>query len=63
MDPSGVRIGVQAVTSRGIKEKEIKKIAAWIDEIIVNHDNKKKLAEIRKDVVKFCKKHPIYPKV
>lgn len=63
MDPSGIRVGVQAVTSRGMKEKEIKMIAAWINEIITNHDDVKKLASIRKDVVKFCKKYPIYPKV
>jgi glycine hydroxymethyltransferase len=62
-DPSGVRIGVQAITSRGMKEKEIKKIVAWIDEIIVSHADKKKLSAIKKDVTTFCKKYPIYPKV
>lgn len=62
-DPSGVRIGVQAVTSRGMKEKEIKRIVAWIDEIISSHSDKKKLAMLKKDVAKFCKKYPIYPTV
>ena len=62
-DPSGIRVGVQAITSRGMKEKEIRKIVAWMDEIIVNHANKKKLAQIKKDVTAFCKKYPIYPKV
>ncbi|NTV40681.1 MAG: serine hydroxymethyltransferase [Candidatus Moranbacteria bacterium] len=61
MDPSGVRIGVQAVTSRGMKEKEIKIIAGWIEEILLAHENKKVLAQIRKEVVTFCKKYPIYP--
>lgn len=63
MDPSGIRIGVQAVTSRGMKEKEIKMIAGWIEEIILAHEDKKVLAQIRKEVVTFCKKYPIYPKV
>lgn len=63
MDPSGIRVGVQAITSRGMKEKEIKMIAQWIDEIITAHDNAEKLAKIRKDVVKFCKKYPIYPAI
>ena len=63
MDPSGIRIGVQAVTSRGMKEKEIKLIAGWIEEIILAHEDKKVLAQIRKEVVTFCKKYPIYPKV
>jgi len=63
MDPSGIRVGVQAVTSRGMKEKEIRQISTWIDEIITAHDDKEKLAEIRREVVRFCKKFPIYPKV
>ena len=62
-DPSGIRIGVQAITSRGMKEKEIKKIVEWIDAILTAYKDSKTLSEIRKDVVKFCKKYPIYPKV
>ncbi|KKQ39426.1 MAG: Serine hydroxymethyltransferase [Candidatus Moranbacteria bacterium GW2011_GWC2_37_73] len=63
MDPSGIRVGVQAITSRGMKEKEIKMIVEWIDAIITAHNDKKTLAEIKKDVTKFCKRYPIYPKV
>ena len=60
MDPSGIRIGVPAVTTRGMKEKEIKIIASWIKEVIENHDNKKILRQIRKEVRGLCKKFPIY---
>ena len=63
MDPSGIRVGVQAITSRGMKEKEIKKIVSWIDAIITNHSDKKKLSSLRKEVTTLCKKYPIYPKV
>ncbi len=63
MDPSGIRIGVQAVTSRGMKEKEIKKIAEWIDNVITSYDNAKNLSAIKKDVVRFCKKYSIYPSI
>jgi glycine hydroxymethyltransferase len=63
MDPSGIRIGVQAITSRGIKEKEIKLIAGWIDETIIAHNQPKILKEIKKEVTQFCKKYPIYPAV
>ncbi|KKP96224.1 MAG: Serine hydroxymethyltransferase [Candidatus Moranbacteria bacterium GW2011_GWE1_36_7] len=63
MDPSGIRVGVQAVTSRGMKEKEIKIIVQWIDAIITAHSDKKTLSEIKKDVTKFCKRYPIYPNV
>ena len=62
-DPSGIRVGVQAITSRGMKEKEIKKIVAWMDEIIANHADAKKLTSIKKEVTKFCKRYPIYPKI
>lgn len=60
MDPSGVRIGVPAITTRGMKEKEIKLIASWINKAIENYKNKKVLQEIRKEVKKLCKKFPVY---
>lgn len=60
MDPSGIRIGVPAVTTRGMKEKEIRMIARWIKDTVENHKNDKKLKEIHKEVIKLCKKFPIY---
>lgn len=60
MDPSGVRIGVPAVTTRGMKEKEIKKIAQWINDVVVNHNNEKVLKQIHKEVIALCKKFPLY---
>ena len=63
MDPSGIRVGVQAMTSRGIKEKDVKMIAGWIDEAIIAHDDAAILAQIKAEVAEFCKKYPIYPKV
>ncbi len=60
MDPSGIRIGVPAITTRGMKEKEIKIIANWINFAIENHQNKKILKELHKEVIKLCKKFPIY---
>jgi len=63
MDPSGIRVGVQAITSRGMKEKEIRRIVGWIDAIITNHTDEKKLKVLRKEVAAFCKSYPIYPKV
>ena len=59
MDPSGVRIGVPAVTTRGMKEKEIKIVANWINQAIENHNNLKKLNQLHKEVVKLCKKFPL----
>ena len=60
MDPSGIRIGVPAITTRGMKEKEIKVIAKWINEAIKNHKNKKVLKDLHKQVITLCKKFPIY---
>jgi glycine hydroxymethyltransferase len=60
MDPSGIRIGVPAITTRGMKEKEIRLIAFWIKEVIENHTDKKLLAQIKKEVIWLCKKFPIY---
>lgn len=60
MDPSGVRIGVPAVTTRGMKEREIKLIAGWINETLKNNKNPKILKKIQKEVTALCWKFPIY---
>lgn len=57
---SGIRIGTPAVTSRGMKEKEMKLIAQLIDRAIVNRDNKKELAAVKKSVETLTKKFPVY---
>ena len=60
MDPSGVRIGVPAITTRGMKEKEIKIIAGCIDEALRSNGNVKILQDIRKSVKTLCKQFPVY---
>ncbi|MGB9598751.1 MAG: serine hydroxymethyltransferase [Minisyncoccales bacterium] len=50
-NPSGLRLGTPAITSRGMKEKEMKKIAFWIYQII---ENPKKALKIKKEVKKFA---------
>lgn len=59
MNPSGVRIGTPAATTRGMKEKEMKQIAQWIDEAFKNKDDKKVLARIKKAVKKLCLAYPV----
>lgn len=63
IDPSGIRIGVPAVTTRGMKEKEIKMIVRWINDALENHKNEKELKKIHSEVIKLCKKFPIYKNV
>jgi glycine hydroxymethyltransferase len=58
-DPSGIRMGTPAITTRGIKEPEIKKIAKWINQAIENINDSNKLDDINKSVRDLCKKFPI----
>ena len=58
--PSGIRIGTPAITTRGFKEKEIKKVVEFMDLSLHNKDNEKKLKEIKNKVKILCKKFPIY---
>jgi glycine hydroxymethyltransferase len=62
MDPSGIRIGVPALTSRGMKEKEVKIVAGCIDEALRSGGNEKILQDIAKSVKKLCKQFPVYKK-
>ena len=55
---SGVRIGTPAVTSRGFKEEEMKKIAHWIK--LVASDFEATKEQVTKEVMELCKKFPIY---
>jgi glycine hydroxymethyltransferase len=57
---SGIRIGTPAVTSRGLVEKDMATIAAWINRAITHHQNPKELAKIKAEVKTLCLKHPIY---
>lgn len=59
MDPSGVRIGVPAITTRGMKEKEIKQIAQWINEAIEKRGNGRVFKKLRREVTQMCKRFPI----
>ncbi|MFH1142335.1 MAG: serine hydroxymethyltransferase [Candidatus Uhrbacteria bacterium] len=63
MDPSGIRLGTPAITTRGMKESEMKQIAAWIDEAIINHADTNKLEAIRSQVKELTAKFPLYPKL
>ncbi len=54
--PSGLRLGTAAITTRGMKEKEMKMIAGWINEVIANPNLAKKIAQ---EVKKLCKKFPL----
>ncbi len=58
-NPSGIRIGTPAVTTRGMKEAEMRQIASWIDDALKNKDNQNKLKTIKEEVKAMCLKFPI----
>lgn len=57
---SGIRIGTPAMTTRGLKEREMAKVAAWIDDVLMHTQDSVTLEKIRKDVKALCLKFPMY---
>ncbi len=58
-DPSGIRIGTPAITTRGMKEPEMEKVADWIDRAIQNVGNTEELVKIKNEVKELCLKFPV----
>lgn len=58
-DPSGIRLGTPALTTRGMKEKEMAQIADWIDQAITNHGAEKLLNMLRKEIKAFALEFPL----
>ena len=59
MDPSGIRFGTPAITTRGFKEKECQKVAELMILTLKNKDNKKIKDSVHKEVKKLAKRFPI----
>lgn len=57
---SGMRVGTPAITTRGMKEPEMKIIAGWIDDVLTDITNTKKQEDIKCEVKKLCEKFPVY---
>ncbi len=60
---SGIRIGTPALTSRGFKEEEMKKIAAFINRVISDPENEETLQRVRSEIVELTANFPLYPKL
>lgn len=58
-DPSGVRLGTPAITTRGMKETEMDKIAEYIDRVLRNEQDRETIDEVREEVKNFTKDFPI----
>jgi glycine hydroxymethyltransferase len=59
MNPSGVRFGTAAVTTRGMGADDMKQVVEWIDAAITSAGDEDKLARIQKEVRGLCQAHPI----
>ena len=57
---SGMRIGSAAITTRGMKEKEMKKVVFYIDEVLKNINNEKRIREIKKEINKWMVNYPLF---
>ena len=57
--PSGIRLGTPAITSRGMKEEQMERIAEWMRFAIENRDNPKELAKVKKEVADFARLFPL----
>ncbi len=60
-NPSGLRLGTPAVTSRGMKESEMRFIARCIMEVIKNYKDNALLKRVRCDITELVSDYPIYP--
>ncbi len=58
---SGIRVGTAAITTRGLKEKEMVQIVDWIDRIIMNADNEGLIKTVKSEVNIFMQNFPLYP--
>jgi len=57
---SGIRIGTPAITTRGLREKDVEEVARYMCEALKNPDNEKLHSSIREKVREICKKFPFY---
>ena len=60
-NPSGIRLGTPAVTTRGFKESEMKVIGEAIAKVIDNLDDDSKIEKVKQDILELCKNFPLYP--
>lgn len=63
LKPSGIRIGTPALTTRGMKEREMVQVGAWIAEALNNRQDAQVLSRIRRQVQELAEAFPLYPEL
>ena len=59
MDPSGIRIGTPALTTRGMGVEQMIQVGRWIVDALSHHEDTSKLESIRGDVKELCRHFPV----
>ncbi len=60
---SGIRVGVPAVTTRGMKEEHMATVVSLIDKVLMNADDENLIASVKNDVKRFMQQFPLYPEL
>ena len=60
---SGIRVGVPAITTRGMKEADMQTVVDFIDKVLMNIDDEAVIAAVKEEVKSFMKQFPLYPEL
>jgi len=60
---SGIRVGVPAVTTRGLKEQHMETVVSMIDKVLMNLDNEEIISGVKAEVKEFMQRFPLYPEL
>jgi glycine hydroxymethyltransferase len=60
MISSGIRVGTPAITTRGLKEQEVKTVVDLMDRVITNSENDAIIAEVKKEVIDLMSGRPLF---
>ncbi len=60
---SGIRVGVPAITTRGMKEEHMQTVVDFIDKILMNIDDENIIAAVKEEVKTFMLQFPLYPEL